>query len=146
MVWLTVPSTDPRWEALTTTPTIHDFDRLAFAARLKDAVRGSQRSERSVAAAAGISRSTLRSWCAGGTSPQLDLLVKVAALLGADLSWLLFGDHPRVDRRAERLQGEVARLGDSLDALASQARALVCEGNDPGSRGLSGAGGNAEAA
>lgn len=100
------------------------FDRTSFSNRLAEAMHASELSERRLARQAGLSRSTVRAWVSGASSPRLEGLYELAAVLETDVPWLLFGDG--ADATTNDDSGvELDRLRDGLKAIAADAERLA---------------------
>jgi DNA-binding XRE family transcriptional regulator len=59
-----------------------------FAARLKAAMAAAHQTQRSLAAAIGVSQATVSSWCVGRTVPGFDDACRLAHLLGVSMESL----------------------------------------------------------
>ena len=67
-------------------------DTLTVGERLIVAQRRAGMTQRALAGASGVAPATIRRIAAGTHSPRLDTAARLAAALGVDARWLLFGD------------------------------------------------------
>lgn len=117
-----------------------DREREAFAARLREALRGRGLPEGPTDLAAVFNRGfdgrpvamhTVRKWLIGEAIPSQARLRRLAALCGVSMTWLAFGDEAPPRHVAEapapmrRPSPELTRLFAHIEALGPRDRRLV---------------------
>jgi transcriptional regulator with XRE-family HTH domain len=106
------------------------YSREALGARLRQARRWCGASQKRLAAASGVSESTLARYEKGRTRPRSEQLYRVVQALSADLEFLLLGENPPSEEviAAMKLrfslgqisQGEAANVVQLIDGILSQ--------------------------
>ncbi len=74
----------------------------------------------------GVSQEAVRKWFAGESMPKAPKVKKLASILEVDVSWLVLGEKPELNREAKRLAGRVVEGSVMLIAGSLQMEGAVC--------------------
>lgn len=85
---------------------------MDFGTRVRNARKDMGMTQEDLAKALGITRPTVTMWESGKSKPRVDMLDRLAGLLGTTPAWLLSGDDGSPSTLEDRLMAAFGRLSD----------------------------------